>query len=211
MRTLKRKQKLAMSIQHSYLTLFIKIAGLLLTILTIIVTVGLLYDSMKRPNLEVELLLEYDGFKIRVLNNGNALASQIHVDVVSWGNGAPAASIKIKKEIRDLPPNTDFIFDIDLLNHGGKVVYPSGSHRCSSSGYIVVYCNNCDKPRAWAFYTPEETEYFNFITTYLSGHSWPIVEFDYPEDKPGIGRYVNYPKEFSKELPPISCWYPKKK
>lgn len=208
MTTLKRKQNLANSGQRSYLTSLIKIVGLLLTILTIIVTGRLLYDSMKRPHLAVDLILAYTGFQISIRNNGTTLASKIYVDVLSWPNGVPAADINIHKEIRDLMPNSDFFFEIDLFAHGGKTGSPPNLHRSSSSGYIVVSCSNCDKPGAWAFYIPEETEFFDFTETHLSDNSWPIVEFDCSEDKPRIGQYVTYPREFSH---PVLGWYPKKK
>lgn len=66
------------------------------------------------------------------------------------------------------------------------------------SGYFVVSCNTCDRPRAWAFYLPrsahgmpEHVPALDSVTRKTT--SWPMVEFLYPEDKPEIGSCVEFP------------------
>lgn len=66
------------------------------------------------------------------------------------------------------------------------------------SGYVVVSCNTCGRPRAWAFYYPRvehggpaNVPALDSVTRTTT--SWPIVEFLYPEDKPKISSCVEFP------------------
>lgn len=71
-------------------------------------------------------------------------------------------------------------------------------NRGPMTGYIVASCSTCSRPRAWAFYLParkggsfdepEPVKAFRRRT-----ESWPMTEFLYPEDKPGIGFCVDFP------------------
>jgi hypothetical protein len=179
---------------------YLGIAGILLAIGTLLTP---FFFVPRRASLAAELHLMIGGYRIRIANIGGVLAKRINVNIVSWANGAPDATIWIDKGVKDLMPNGDYFFDADLLHYGGTTGDPPGERRASSSGYILVTCNNCDKPRGWAFYIPDE----NSMTVIKPvGTSWPIVEFDYSNNKPHIGQVVNYPKEFSD-----GGWTPKQK
>jgi len=169
---------------------YIGIAGILLAIAPLLIPYFL---APKKAHLAAELHFMIGSQRMRIANVGDVLATKINVDIVSWANGAPDATIRINREVRDLMPESDFLFDIDLLHHGGTTGIPPDEHRYSSSGYILVTCNNCDEPKAWAFYIPEDG---HMDTVKRTTTSWPIVEFNYPEDKPRIGEVVNYPKQF---------------
>jgi len=66
------------------------------------------------------------------------------------------------------------------------------------SGYVVVSCNNCGRPRALAFYHPgskdgslEISPAFDSIIRNTT--VWPTVPFLYPEDKPHVSSCVDFP------------------
>lgn len=66
------------------------------------------------------------------------------------------------------------------------------------SGYVVVSCNTCGRPRAWAFYYPgikdgnlQADPAFDSIIRNTT--LWPAVQFLYPEDKPHVSSCVDFP------------------
>jgi hypothetical protein len=80
------------------------------------------------------------------------------------------------------------------------------------SGYFSISCNTCQRPRAWAFYvspskdgTPLDPP--ELLESMRSKTSWPITEFLYPDDKPGVGYCVDFPKGACQGYP--SIWKPR--
>lgn len=81
------------------------------------------------------------------------------------------------------------------------------------SGYFVVSCNTCGRPRAWAFYesrskdgSPQKVPELDAATRGTT--SRPMVEFLYPEDKPEIGWCVDFPQGVCLHEQNESIWKP---
>lgn len=166
-----------------------------------------------KPSLRVELRLLISGFELRVVNESEVLTQGINVDVASWQVGSPGVEFSKSYPVRDLGPWADFVIhDVFGTPPGGSRESPGLFWREAHgpiSGYFSVSCNTCPRPRGWAFYVPprgqinpEESELSKGMEARYGGESspWPLAEFLYPDDKPGIGRCVNFP---------IGACYPK--
>lgn len=152
-------------------------------------------DENYGPDLVATLPLMIGGFFVRVANNGDAVAHNVHVEVVSWGNGAPEANIQTIKRFPDMPPGYDTRVHVDLFDTGTQISRSNEMVRASSSGYIVVTCSNCEVAKSWAFYIPEEgSELWSETSPYTGNKSsWPLAEFDFATEKPPLSVVVNHP------------------
>ena len=150
--------------------------------------------NINRPELEASLPLMIGGFWLGVGNRGTSVAQGVHAEIVSWGNGAPEANIQVSKNLPDMPPGYDTRFHLDLFDHGTYTYTKNGKIIAASSGYIVLTCSNCDQPRSWAFFLPQEGSELWDMTSEYTGldSSWPLVEFDFATQRPKIGSTVNY-------------------
>lgn len=81
------------------------------------------------------------------------------------------------------------------------------------SGYFVVSCSTCGRPRAWAFYEsrrkdgiPQEMPELDAANRHTT--SWPMIEFLYPDDKPRIGWCVDFPKGVCRHDQYYNIWKP---
>jgi hypothetical protein len=145
------------------------------------------------PILGVKLLLRIGGYRINVLNSGTTTATDAYVDVVSWRPGAPGPDAEKTIPIHDLPPYADITFDVSFLSGRDPHPEPDFTNTYPTCGYIAVACVGANRPRAWAFYIPNADDHETY-QKFFQVEPWPIVEFQYPEDKPGIGCWVDYPK-----------------
>jgi hypothetical protein len=108
------------------------------------------------------------------------IAKGIHIDIGAKGVTAPAP-MTMSKEIRDMIPKSDAVVRIDILNsfnHSGYI------------GYIAVFCENFDKPKAWAYYLPEsDSEDMDYLRK--SNYLWPILEMDYLDYMNNLKPYIS--------------------
>jgi hypothetical protein len=65
--------------------------GALLTVLTIMATVSVLYERTKRTSLDLNIDQTASGYFLRIVNSGNATAISVQVNVESWPAGAPGS------------------------------------------------------------------------------------------------------------------------
>ena len=159
------------------------------------------------PVLGVELRLLYGGPELRVFNEANSMAQQINVDVVAWQAAGYGVEFSRSYPVRDLIPNADFTVD-RVFGESEEESDSSGSHfernlfmrdeHLPISGYFVVTCSTCSHPRAWAFAQPQrkrdESGPVPFAKYYGVSHPWPLIEFEYPKEKPKIYQCVNVPR-----------------
>lgn len=143
-----------------------------------------------QPLLGLTLHLRAGGFEVSVHNAGDGTARQVYVDLLSWRLGAPGLDVQETYTVRDLGPRADYTFSVDLQNE-----YSQSNDRPPMSGYIVAGCANAEKSRAWAFHLPNlnSKAQQKFWDDLHVGSEWPIIEFEYPADKPYL-QCVNYPK-----------------
>ena len=149
----------------------------------------------EKPQLEARLMSRIGGFEIRIANPSDTLVTQVFVDVVTWGIGAPGPFVRQSMPVRDLPPHSDVTLEMGTLR--GNQGEHQESNNMQGSGYIVVTWGNSDYPRAWAFCLPgqrDEDKLPEVMARQFRGNDWPIVEFKYPTNTPPIGCGVNYPK-----------------
>lgn len=173
-----------------------KVLGLVTTAIAIAVGSIAIYEHVKAPLLGLELMRPYTGWEVSIKNTGTAVAKQVHIGVVVWRmNGAPAADVRHSYRIEDLPPNTQSSIRVEVFSDWHDPKYLEEISRDSRSGYIVVSCDGCRKPRAWAFYIPGTEEHEKERTFFRQNSiRWPTVEFRYPDRVPFLGNCVNYPR-----------------
>jgi hypothetical protein len=162
--------------------------------------------SSPKPVLGVELRILFGGPELRVFNEGQALAQQINVDVVAWQATLYGVEFSRSYSVRDLIPNADFTIE-RVFGEPEDESDSSGHHfernlfmrdeHLPISGYFVVTCSNCSHPRAWAFAQPrakrDESGPVPFAKYSGEDHPWPLIEFEYPREKPKTYQCVNIP------------------
>ena len=179
--------------------------------------------SNPRPVLGVELRLLYGGPELRVFNEGDSLAQQINVDVIAWQATLYGVEFSRSIPVRDLIPNADFTID-QVFGQSEEESDSSGRHfeknlfmrdeHLPISGYFVVTCSTCSHPRAWAFSQPrakrDESGPVPFAKYYGVDHPWPLIEFEYPREKPKCCQCVNVPRGVGAEYQryPHVLWSP---
>lgn len=151
-------------------------------------------EARNVPRLEVRLRHVYDGFEVTTRNIGNGVAEDAFLQIVSWANGAPKADIRETIKLPPMVPGHEYSSILDLTNHPGKEWVGNEWVTASSSGYIVASCKNCRSTRAWAFYLPNAAKWTDFRKYFDKGGFWPLAEFRFPDEKPGVGTYVRYPE-----------------
>jgi hypothetical protein len=164
--------------------------------------------GLGEPILDVKLLLRVAGFRINVLNSGSTAATAVYVDVVSWCPGAPGPDAEKTIPLRDLPPHADFTFDVSFLSYRRPDREQGITNTYPSCGYIMVSCVGASRPRAWAFFIPNVEDHETKQKFFARVEPWPIVEFQYPEDKPGIGSWVDYPRGVCRVSGLPASWSP---
>jgi hypothetical protein len=169
---------------------YLGVAGIILSTALYFVSDSQPNQRQRDPILDAKLLLRIGGFRINILNSGAAPATGTYVDIVAWRPGAPGADVEKTIPIRDLATHADFTFDVSFRN---PLLEPDYKDTLPTCGYIAVSCIGASRPRAWAFYIPnadgEETR-----RKFFKVDPWPMIEFQYPEDKPGIGYCVDFPR-----------------
>ena len=132
---------------------------------------------MQPATLDAELVLRYEGFKVRVSNIGQVTATGVNVAVISWRVGAPAADVWKDFPIRNLPPgdSTEFRVQITPARFSDKP-----DTRSLYSGFYSISSHETAEPRMWAFSIPVETL---GVATSPEGH-WPAAQFGARHTKP---------------------------
>jgi hypothetical protein len=169
-------------------------AGILLSLVSVLGGLAVLYDRSKRADLDAELRLRISGFQIRLINRGNTTATKVNIDVVSWGVGAPGPMVTETYEIRDIPPRSDLVSHVELEHWpppdddlGRKTM-----NEHPKSGYFTVNCSNCSRAKTWAFHIPGwETDVFRAVFAYAD--LWPTAEVRDFNSKPEISQCVDVP------------------
>jgi hypothetical protein len=173
-----------------------KVLGLVAAAIGITVGIFAIYEHLKSPSLALELMIPYTGWEVSVKNTGSSTAKQVHVGVVIWRNsGVPAADIRESYRIEDLPPGAQSSIPVEVISNSHDFEYLEKNARESRSGYIVVSCDGCRRPRARAFYIPGTNDYEkekNFFP--YRGGLWPTIDFRYPDRTPFLNDCVNYPQ-----------------
>ncbi len=148
-------------------------------------TLGL-SDRFIRPEMAATLTLRYEGFKLELRNIGRSIGEDTSVDIVGWRQGAPASEVSERHSVKNLISNEDFtVWPVLKVSE-----YASGH---DLSGYIVVSCRRCVKPKAWAFFIPgyiDQPELYSHLSVQPE---WPLAEFEYPDQRPKFGYCVDYP------------------
>ena len=167
-------------------------------------------DKPEAPILNVQLQDPLDGFQILVKNVGRSAAPGIYVDLSVWLYGAPGAYTR-QFVVHDLGPGSDSTIREILYNPNLDKTFPGVFERdhSSLSGFMVIGCTKCNKPRAWAFHITIGLN--NRSISFYLPHSidWRVQEFRYPEDTPPIGSCVDVPKGACADTmisPPSDIW-----
>lgn len=173
---------------------FGKVLALVATTVVIAVGIFTLYDRATRPVLDAELVILYTGWEVMVRNIGATSAKQVRVGVVAWRNGGvPAADVRKSYGVHDLAPGADAAVRIEVVADSDDPTYRTYRARFSTSGYVVVTCEKCTAPRAWAFHIPGSEEGTKRELFSVNGGRWPIAEFRYPSRAPFLNDCVDYP------------------
>lgn len=174
------------------------VVGLSAAIVGIMGGLFALYDRATRPSLDLELLLPISGWEVLLRNVGATSARQIRLGVVVWRNadGAPGPDVRRSYAVHDLGPGGDAAtVRIEVVADAEDPAYRTYRATLSTSGYVVVSCDRCPVPRAWAFHIPgsgehdKQTRFFPW-----SNVRWPVVEFTYPARAPRLYDCVDYPR-----------------
>jgi hypothetical protein len=147
------------------------------------------------------------GWRVYLINTGDDVARNITLDLVCWRPGAPGPDREETYSVRDLIPHSDVMIDIDFRN---PHMDPYCEYKSPTCGYFVVSCSGMARPKAWAFWIPNSDEHLKSLQRLGYGHRetdpWPIVSFQYPEEKPNWGVVVDYPEGVYTENFPWTSW-----
>lgn len=147
-------------------------------------------DQTASARLHLELMLRIGGFQVRVANLGPGPAKQVTVTLKTWQVGAPGPDVMREFPIRDLPPNDDYTLDVELVYSGTDAEYRTSRRKSPTCGYVVVRSIDTARPRAWAFFVPPAEALWDVA---FQGSLWPMLEFEYPTNKPESSPCVDYP------------------
>jgi hypothetical protein len=150
-------------------------------------------SSHKTPDIELKLVSRIMGSRVYLINTGDDVARDITLDFVCWRPGAPGPDREETYPVRDLIPHSDVMLDIDFRNPHMDADYKDKLPTC---GYFAVSSSGMARPKGWAFWLPGSDEDHEKLQElgYGGTDPWPIVPFQYPEDKPNWGVLVDYPE-----------------
>jgi hypothetical protein len=131
----------------------------------------------------LKMTVRYPGdFRLYLVNASKSSSGTGHIEVASWGDGAPAEDLRVRESFPNLIPGADWSYDVDLF--AARKEHSGGSMPLSSfSGYVAIWCDQCARPQGWAFHVPGGNEEWP--------RDWssqiPLRQFQYPSEKPGVG------------------------
>ncbi len=176
---------------------YLGVAGLFLTLFPVALS-WFRTPTIPRPELELKLLQRIDGFNVHVVNRGPVAARQLTVSLKSWQIGAPGPDAMIEFPLRDLAPNDDFIFRIMPIRFTGEREYDRSRGNQPTCGYLAVRSIESLRPGGWAFFIPGHNQVVG--DRFYRQDSWPMVEFEYPEESPKGYECVDYPPGICEEV-----------
>ena len=176
---------------------YISGASLLITLIVMVLSAlkerSNVVTSPRPAILELRLALRISGFQIHVANTGTTPARQVTITLTTWQVGAPGPDIVKEFSVRDLSTLDDVVLDrVEMVDRDNDRRYARQRDNWPTCGYLVVRSINTARPRAWAFFMPPANQ--ALPDSRFTGQWWPIVEFDYPRNRPESSPCVDFPR-----------------
>ena len=144
--------------------------------------------------MDAQFWLRYEGYQVRIVNRGNALANNIRLSFSSWPLGSPGPWVS-DYAVRDVPAHSDEIVPVDIIprfinDHDRDQIGEQLQHH-ALSGYFTVTCGQCSESSTWAFNIPPQDS--DWERKFYSVPDWPLAKVSDIDRKPHTGQCVDVP------------------